>query len=120
MKKLTKNDYYVLKYISNFKSINKNEIVAHFQNKINPVDPYIHNLLSNQLKYIIEEFTETDDDYLNPPQSKNSYHISEEGLIALQEYSENIKQNRLNHCISWITLALTLITAIASIIAAIK
>ena len=133
VEELTENDYLILEYINRFPSVNKLDIEKYFIGKISSL-VFRLSVLSNKnykmsggtpfpisnSNYISEEFYKTDNDYSNPPQSKETFHITDFGKATLQDHFTKKKIEIRNRIIAISTLVLSAITAIASVIAALK
>lgn len=116
---LTENDYRILDYINKFPSVSKSQIIQYFSDNIDAID-FRLRVLAETYGYITEEFNETDDDYENPPKSKDVFHISPLGITALQAYLAKKKTARFERILLVLTLCASIVSAIAAIISAVK
>ncbi len=125
IEELTENDYLILEYINRFPSVHKTDIEQHFKGKIASLDYRLSVLAKVNYKmsggtpfpisnsnYISEEFYETDNDYSNPPQSKEMFHITDFGKVALQDHLVKKKSDKKQLFVknAWMPIIVTLIT----------
>ena len=109
---LSKSDYDILAYINQYDHVSKEQIIGHFNGKIDALEYRLEYLSkpehSAKLKciladsnYIEEEFDHITDSHthITTLKSKHSFHITPLGLKALQDY--NIKK-KLEHKNLWL------------------
>ena len=126
---LSETDYKLLKYVSKFKSISKNQIQQHFSKEAAAMDYHL-SLLKQPLykesghgfhipientSYIAEEFnTISDQNGVQRYISNDSFHITDLGRSALQELQQKAKFNRKNTLLKsvWIPIAVSIITSL--------
>lgn len=118
VEELTKNDYLILEYINRFSSVHKTDIEKHFNGKIASLDYRLSVLAKSKL--IEEKFKPNTGGYSNPHKSLNIFYITDFGKAILQDHFAKKKSEIRNRIIAISTLVLSAITAVASVIAALK
>mgnify|MGYP001625221180 CR=1 FL=1 len=96
---LSKSDYDILAYINQYDHVSKEQIIGHFNGKIDAIEYRLNNLSSPVYsegvksllphpEYIEEEMKIIDlgDEFLPSFTSKNMYHITDVGRKALDDY----------------------------------
>ena len=117
MEKLTENDYKLLKYISGYTSVSEAQVENHFKSKLKAPAFRITEL--TQKGYILS-CEKVIDDYENIRTDTDIFAISPVGQTALQDHFAKKKIEIRNRIIAISTLILSAITAVASVIAALK
>lgn len=123
---LSKSDYDILAYINQYDHVSKEQIIRHFNGKIDAIEYRLNNLSSPAYsegvksllphpKYIEEEMKIIDfgDGILPSITSKNMYHITDVGRKALDDYRTEHKAERLQF---WLPIIVSNLIALAALI----